>query len=146
MSNLKSALIQLQCELVAERNLVNPNELSWLQYDILNLLRQKGPSSPSLLAEQLHIRPSKFSKAIKTLKEKGYVIQTVNQQDGRGLLTSLSSAGRTFLDSVDAGHTYLYETADAVLSTEEKTLFTQCANKLIRAFEEERMRKHVPNN
>ena len=46
MSDLETALIQLQCELVAERNLVNPNGLSWLQYDILNLLRLKRPGLP----------------------------------------------------------------------------------------------------
>lgn len=69
MSNLKAALIQLQCEFVAERNRVNPNGLSWLQYDILHLLQQKGPASPSQLSEKLQIRPSKFSKAVKELKE-----------------------------------------------------------------------------
>lgn len=38
MNALTDALMQLQCELVAERNLVNPNEISWLQYDILMAL------------------------------------------------------------------------------------------------------------
>lgn len=141
MSDLESVLIQLQCELVAERNLVNPNGLSWLQYDILNLLRQKGPASPSQLAEHLHIRPSKFSKAIKELKEKNYVVQSVNQQDGRGLLTSLSETGLEFLRTVDAGHTFLYKTAAQNFSSEEQQLFTQLANKLILALEEERTRR-----
>lgn len=33
---LKKAIIELQCEMVAERNLVNPKEITWLQYDILH--------------------------------------------------------------------------------------------------------------
>lgn len=141
MSDLETALIQLQCELVAERNLVNPNGLSWLQYDILNLLRQKGPASPSQLSEQLHIRPSKFSKVIKELKQKDYITQAVNQEDGRGLLTSLTETGLDFLRTVGAGHTFLYKTTAQNFSSEEQQLFTQLANKLILALEEERSRK-----
>ena len=34
--DLYNTLMNLQCELVAERNLVNPEQISWLQYDILN--------------------------------------------------------------------------------------------------------------
>ena len=138
MSNLESALIQLQCELVAERNLVNPNGLSWLQYDILNLLRKRGSSSPTQLSEKLHIRPSKFSKTIKELKENCYITQSVSQQDGRGLMTTLSESGKDFLDSVDAGHTFLYETATEIFNPEEQQLFTQLANRLTHALEQER--------
>lgn len=141
MSDLKSTLTQLQCEFVAERNLVNPKELSWLQYDILNLLRQSGPASPSSLAERLNLRPSKFSKAIKELKEKKYVVQTVSQTDGRGLETAISKEGLTFLDEVDKGHTALYETAIGIFDSDEQKAFAQLANKLIHALEEERTRK-----
>ncbi|EOI57728.1 MarR family winged helix-turn-helix transcriptional regulator [Enterococcus gilvus] len=141
MSNLKAALIQLQCEFVAERNRVNPNGLSWLQYDILHLLQQKGPASPSQLSEKLQIRPSKFSKAVKELKEKHYVTQTISEEDGRGLRTQISNTGLTFLDSIDAGHSALYETAIEHLSPEEQRCFTQLANKLSSALEQERTRK-----
>lgn len=33
--DLRSILMHLQCELVAERSLVNPLDISWLQYDVL---------------------------------------------------------------------------------------------------------------
>lgn len=37
--DLKRAIMELQCEMVAERNSVNPKNISWLQYDILSQLK-----------------------------------------------------------------------------------------------------------
>lgn len=54
VQDLYNTLMYLQCELVAERNLVNPEEISWLQYDILNIL-QPGASRPTVMSRQLGI-------------------------------------------------------------------------------------------
>lgn len=53
--SIKIAVMHLQCELVAERNLVNPEELSWLQYDILSRLSQVDYMLPSELCILLGI-------------------------------------------------------------------------------------------
>ncbi|SUX08779.1 Uncharacterised protein [Campylobacter sputorum subsp. bubulus] len=38
--DLKTSLVDLQCEMVAEKNLVNPKQITWLQYDILYQLKK----------------------------------------------------------------------------------------------------------
>jgi len=142
MSKLEEVLIQIQCELVAERNVVNPQEISWLQYDILNLLRNKNNATPSELSKYLGISPSKFSKAIKELKSKNYIIQEINKLDGRGLFTNITQEGLTFLQSVDKGHKFLYEVTKKILSEKEQEDFVNLASKLIKALSKERMERN----
>ena len=101
----------------------------------------KRPGLPFPIVRTAAHSPVKISKVIKELKQKDYITQAVNQEDGRGLLTSLTETGLDFLRTVDAGHTFLYKTAAQNFSSEEQQLFTQLANKLILALEEERSRK-----
>jgi DNA-binding MarR family transcriptional regulator len=140
MSDLEKTLIQLQCELVSERNLVNLKDLSWLQYDILNLLSRKRDLSPSVLSSYLNIRPSKFSKEIKDLRNKKYITQEVSRSDGRSLVTNITDDGLAFLNSVSERHEFLYETALQIFSVEEQRIFTDLASKLNKALEQERIK------
>ena len=48
--DLRSILMHLQCELVAERSLVNPLDISWLQYDVLLQLDREHEMLPSELS------------------------------------------------------------------------------------------------
>lgn len=131
MHTLKQSLIHLQCELVAERNGVNPKELSWLQYDILTVLNTKGIKYPSELSEYLKISRSKTSKALKTLKEINYVKQETSSLDGRGLITGITSNGKDFLKEVENGHHHLFTLVEETLSKEEQEQFVLLTNKVI---------------
>ncbi len=141
LPDLKQTLLQLQCEFVAERNLVNPKEISWLQYDILNLLRNKRLAKPSEISRSLGVSRSKFSKAIKELKEKKYVLQEISHVDGRGLLTSITSDGITLLQSIDAGHDFLGKVTSEIFSLEQQKQFIDLSTQLIQVLHTERVKK-----
>lgn len=69
--DLRSILMHLQCELVAERSLVNPLDISWLQYDVLLQLDREHEMLPSELSLVMGISRTKLSKALKSLKSYG---------------------------------------------------------------------------
>ena len=60
--DLEKALSELQCELVAYRNQVNLNQITWKQYDILELLQSKGTLLAAQIGEILDIPKSTISR------------------------------------------------------------------------------------
>ncbi|KNF09101.1 transcriptional regulator [Gottschalkia purinilytica] len=139
MELLNNALINLQCELVAERNIVNPKKISWLQYDILHLISQNKLMLPSDLNISLGISRSKLSKALKELKIMGYIQQKPSDKDGRELLTSLTNEGQELLANIHNGHNQIYFIAKKVFTEEEQEQFGKLASKLSNALRTERM-------
>lgn len=128
--DLKTSLVDLQCEMVAERNLVNPRQITWLQYDILYQLKNNGKILPSNLSILLGISRTKISKALKGLKVKGYIQQLPNKFDGRELYTYITKEGKSLLDDISAKHTALHQTALKIFSKEEQEEFAYLSNKL----------------
>lgn len=137
--DLKTSLVDLQCELVAERTLANPKNISWLQYDILHQLDKEEQILPSNLSIILGISRTKLSKALKGLKSLGYVQQLTNQLDGRELYTSITHEGKALLVGISNKHTLLYETALEVLTKDEQEEFTRLSNKLSSGLRKERI-------
>jgi len=133
----KIILSQLQCELVAERNLVNPAEVSWLQYDILSLLKLK-PLLPKELSKHLGITKSKLSKNLTTLHELGYINQTPAQLDRREMITKLTDIGLIFLTKTDEKHDELLSDAKACFTSDEQKLFSELAEKFVLELRERR--------
>jgi len=142
MNSIDDVLINLQCELVAERNRVNPKEISWLQYDILHLLSQQKWQLPSEMSTSLGISRTKLSKALKALKLMGYIAQKPSEKDGRELLTLLTDDGHELLDGIESGHNQLSAVAKKLFTEEEQTEFAKLVNKLSDALRSERMRVH----
>lgn len=140
MNKLQEAVMNLQCELVAERNRINQKEITWLQFDILNLLRQHNLSSPSELSEYLGISRSKFSKAVKELKDKDYITQIIDERDGRSLITMITSQGKDLLTTIDEGHGYLFEIAREIFSKQEQETFIALTNRLSQKLADDRMK------
>ncbi|QTH58596.1 MarR family transcriptional regulator [Corynebacterium hindlerae] len=136
---LKSSLVNLQCELVAERALVNPEGITWLQYDILFQLEKEREIVPSLLSAVLGISRAKLSKALKELKALGYVVQSPNPSDGRELLTSVTAKGKRILRNISEKHETLHQTALEVLGEEEQHVFARLAKQLSAALREKRL-------
>lgn len=60
--DLKTSLTELQCEMAAERTLVNPKDISWMQYDMLFQLAKASELLPSKLSILLGISRTKLSK------------------------------------------------------------------------------------
>ncbi|CAH2715866.1 hypothetical protein BACCIP111895_03050 [Neobacillus rhizosphaerae] len=142
MSSIDDVLINLQCELVAERNRVNLKEISWLQYDILHLLSQQEWQLPSEMNTSLGISRTKLSKALKELKLLGYIEQKPSKKDGRELLTLLTDDGHELLAGIEIGHNQLSAVASELFTEEEQAQFTKLARKLSNALRTERMKVH----
>lgn len=140
MNNLEEVLVNLQCELVAERTRLNPKTISWLQYDILNILNSESEMRPSKMSILLGISRTKLSKALKELKLMNYIQQKPNDADGRELLTFLTKEGSLLLTTIDNGHTHLSEIANAVFNRKEKEQFAELAKKYLEALKTERLR------
>lgn len=142
MENIKNTLINLQCELVAERNKVNLQDISWIQYDILHLLSEEGKLLPSQISTILGISRTKLSKSLRDLKHLGYLEQKPNVQDGRELITMLTADGKALVTNIEAGHEKLYEIAGSVFSEEELALFSELSMKFSKALKDERLKDH----
>lgn len=137
-NKLKKILSELQCELVAERNLVNPEAVSWLQYDILSLLRIKA-YLPKELSKHLGISKSKLSKNLAVLHTLGYISQKPDLLDRREMITDLTEKGQKFLTETDNKHNELLVDAQASLTNEEQQLFAQLSEKFVSELRERRL-------
>ncbi|EPR0552674.1 MarR family winged helix-turn-helix transcriptional regulator [Listeria innocua] len=142
MIQLENVLRDLQCELVAERTRNNPKTISWLQYDILNLLNSESEMLPSKISILLGTSRTKLSKALKELKIMNYIKQKSNDKDGRELLTFLAKDGHQLLAQIDSGHAHLLQVANTVFETEEKEQFKSLAEKYLNALKLERLRDY----
>jgi DNA-binding MarR family transcriptional regulator len=137
--DLKSALINLQCELVAERTLANPQNISWIQYDILCQLEKLGALLPSKLSVLLGTSRTKLSKSLKDLKALGYITQLPNQLDGRELYTSITPEGQVLLNGIFNKHTALYQSALNTLTIDEQQEFARLSAKFSEGLRKGRM-------
>lgn len=141
--DLRSILMHLQCELVAERSLVNPLDISWLQYDVLLQLDREHEMLPSELSLVMGISRTKLSKALKSLKVMGYVRQTPSKSDGRELRTSITESGRRLLEDISLQHTSLYETAIRSITKDELEVFARLSEKLSSSLKQQRIASHA---
>ena len=141
--DLRSILMHLQCELVAERSLVNPLDISWLQYDVLLQLDREHEMLPSELSLVMGISRTKLSKALKSLKVMGYVRQTPIKSDGRELRTSITESGRRLLEDISLQHTSLYETAIRSMTKDELEVFARLSEKLSSSLKQQRIASHA---
>ncbi|KGG54978.1 MarR family winged helix-turn-helix transcriptional regulator [Lactobacillus sp. wkB10] len=137
-NKLYQTLMDLQCELVAERNLVNPGQINWLQYDILSVL-QDHARKPTVLSRQLGIKQAKLSKNFTKLRKLGYIKQTPDIQDHRELITEITAKGLTFMDDIAEKHGELYNKAQKIWSKKEQEQFILLANKLIAVLRKDRI-------
>lgn len=137
-SKLEEGLSRLQCELVAERNNINTENISWFQYDLLESLYHTNGSRPAELSNNLGVSRSKISKGLKSLKEIGYIKQGKGNSDARELWTELTDKGFKFLKEIQKGHEHLSEIASSVLTSDEQALFAELCLKVSRIFEERR--------
>lgn len=141
--DLRNILMHLQCELVAERSLVNPLDISWLQYDVLLQLDREHEMLPSELSLVMGISRTKLSKALKSLKVMGYVRQTPSKSDGRELRTSITESGRRLLEDISLQHTSLYETAIRSMTKDELEVFARLSEKLSSSLKQQRIASHA---
>ncbi|WP_340608440.1 MarR family winged helix-turn-helix transcriptional regulator [Xenorhabdus bharatensis] len=125
----ENALSRLQCVLVARRTKVNPEGVSWAQYDVLHLLRQYQSMNPGIIAEKLGFTRSKTSKILRSLKDKDLVKQESGENDKRELLTKLSPKGLVFLQRTEASRHNMADIVTSHMSQGEIALFTELCHR-----------------
>ena len=132
---LEDVLSHLQCLLVARRTRANPEGVTWLQYDALELLRIRGVMTPSALSVALGVSRPTTSKALRVLKDLSLIDQRATTDDHRELTTSLSTQGRAFLARVADQRRDNALIAASALSTEEHATFVDLCAKVVAALE-----------
>ncbi|MGX1274736.1 DNA-binding MarR family transcriptional regulator [Streptomyces phaeoluteigriseus] len=132
---LEDALSHLQCILVARRTRSNPEGVTWQQYDVLELLRIRGPMTPSVLSASLGVSRATTSKALRVLKDLGLVGQQTIGEDRRELTTSLTPTGESFLTRVAEQRRENARIVGSTLSPGERAMFVELCNKVADALE-----------
>ncbi|KOV76484.1 MarR family transcriptional regulator [Streptomyces sp. NRRL WC-3723] len=132
---LEDALSHLQCILVARRTRSNPEGVTWQQYDVLELLRIRGPMTPSGLSASLGVSRATTSKALRVLKDLELVDQRTLGEDRRELTTSLTPAGEAFLTRVAEQRRENARIVEAALSPGERAMFVELCHKVAGALE-----------
>ncbi len=73
-------------------------------YKTFTMIAQRGPVTPSALAELLFVDKGLLSRTIRTLEELGLIERTPDPDDGRSSLLSASESGRERLKEVHSEH------------------------------------------
>lgn len=63
------------------------------QYSVLAVLANRGPMTPSALAEHEHVQPPPMTRTVNALVERGLVQRDTHPTDGRQVLVSITEAG-----------------------------------------------------
>lgn len=132
---LENALSLLQCTLVAQRTRYTPEDVTWGQYDILELLRLRGDLTPSQLSEALAISRQNLSKFMRGLKSLGFIAQIRSEKDKREFITHLTDKGKVFLERAALGRKQNAEKISRCLTLGEQSIFIELSHKIIDALE-----------
>ncbi|PHM33113.1 MarR family winged helix-turn-helix transcriptional regulator [Xenorhabdus innexi] len=125
----EEALSSLQCVLVARRTMINPEGISWSQYDVLHLLRRHQSMNPSVIGERLGFTRSKTSKILRSLKDKELIKQESGENDKRELVTQLSPKGLVFLQRTEASTHSMADIVTSHMSQGEIAIFTELCHR-----------------
>ena len=104
-----------------------------IAFALLNIDKRNGTPSTSL-GPLMGMEPTSFSRILKSMEDKGFIVRKKNPQDGRGVLIKLTELGKE-KRKISKGHVYKFNDKIRQHLTEEKiqTFFevTETINKLI---------------
>ncbi|WP_231135893.1 MarR family winged helix-turn-helix transcriptional regulator [Providencia rettgeri] len=132
-NSLEDALSLLQCTLVARRVSFTPEQITWSQYDVLEILRLKGDLTPSQLSQSLGLSRQNLSKFLRVLKSYEFVEQYQSEEDRRELITRLTDKGHHFLQRAATGRAENAAKVKAALTPQEQKLFITLSQKITHA-------------
>ncbi|MFI9407173.1 MULTISPECIES: MarR family winged helix-turn-helix transcriptional regulator [unclassified Nocardia] len=132
-AGIENALAHLTCVLVARRTRTTPERVTWQQYDVLEMLRLRGPMTPSALSDSLSVSRPTMSKALRVLKDQDLVAQAALGTDRREQTTSLTAAGLEFLDRAAECRRDNARIAESVLTPDEQAVFAELCGKVAEA-------------
>jgi DNA-binding MarR family transcriptional regulator len=77
-------------------------EVSLPQFRVLVLLETRGPTRVGMLAEQLDVHPSTFSRALDRVEAAGWVSRAISADSRREVLVTITPAGSRLVRDVSA--------------------------------------------
>ena len=90
--DLRVALVHAVRRMRLERS---SEEITDGQYSALAALANRGPMTPSALAEHQHVQPPHMTRMVTALVEGGLVRRDADPSDGRQVLVSITAAGES---------------------------------------------------
>src|SRR5579862_4092275 len=93
-STMRIALMRLARRLRSERI---DEKLTLSQISVLSTLSQRGPLSPSALADYERVQPPSMTRIVAVLEERKLVVRKPHESDGRVSVIALAPAGEKFL-------------------------------------------------
>ncbi|MGN0071695.1 MAG: MarR family winged helix-turn-helix transcriptional regulator [Atopobiaceae bacterium] len=122
---------------IETRNLSSAPNVSHGEIGVLGyLVSHGGAAAPSDLAEALNVTASRIANTLKALQKKGYIVRDINPQDRRGVIVSITDAGKAY------GEANYQETVAntahllSALSAEEQAELARLAEKIASSLEE----------
>ncbi len=95
------------------------------QFGILEILLHLGPQQQHNLAEKLLVSGGNITFIVDKLEKTGLVKRTVQENDRRCKLVSLTEKGRLLIKSLFPGHVRFIENLMGVLTPDEQIEFTR---------------------
>jgi DNA-binding MarR family transcriptional regulator len=120
---------------------LEPHGLSFIDYTVLRVLTPTEAAqgmSPSRLAEAVLISSGGMTKIIDRLERGGLVERSTDPNDRRGLLVTLTPAGRDKSESASAAYAAGRARVLAHLSRAERSAIDDALQRLLQAFEDDR--------
>lgn len=90
--DLRVALVRAVRRMRLERS---SEQITDGQYSVLAALANRGPMTPSALAEHQHVQPPHMTRMVSALVGAGLVRRDADPSDGRQVLVSITSAGES---------------------------------------------------
>lgn len=117
---------------------LEPHGLSFTDYTVLRVLAPTEAVSPSRLAEAVLISSGGMTKIIDRLERGGLVERSTDPNDRRGVLVTLTAAGRAKSEAASAAYAEGRARVLAHVSRAERAAIDAALQRLLQAFEDDR--------
>lgn len=121
---------------------LEPHGLSFTDYTVLRVLTPADAAqgvSPSRLAEAVLISSGGMTKVIDRLERSGLVERSIDPNDRRGVLVTLTAAGRATSEAASATYAEGRARVLSRLSRAERAAIDGALQRLLQAFEDDRV-------
>ncbi len=113
-------------------------DLKWWEVDVLGALRRAGPPfrlSPGELSERLMVTSGTMTTRVDRLEDRGFVAREQAAHDRRGVVVSLTDAGRSAIDDAMQPHLANLERILEPLSDESQAVIADALRAWLIALE-----------
>ena len=115
------------------QNVTRQSEITPRQFGVLIALYQRGPLTPSALAEHISCDRNTLSEMLKRMAARKLISKKNNVEDGRSILVQIAAKGETALLDVIPATAELQNLMLAPLHKEDRVHFLKCLRAIAKA-------------